>query len=451
MGKGVKGVRLQCCFFFLLVNVCMAQTANNTIKTFDDLISYLNARTQYTFSYPNNLGKVTITIPENADPGNVKDLEKILTSAGITMVVRGTHLIFKKSSAGKPKVVAGYVRDSDSSESLVGANVYDPANGKGSSTNAFGFFSLVTDADSIVISYIGYRQQVFHLGDVRTDLEIALSKDDMVLSEVVISDYHASHELSEMSTMKLSPELINKLPVFMGESDIMKTIQLIPGVQAGTEGSAGIYVRGGSSDQNLILLDSVPVYNANHLFGFFSIFNTDAIRNVELIKGGFPARYGGRLSSIIDIQMKEGNMNQTEGEGAIGVVSSKFTLSGPIAKGKTAFMISGRRTYIDALAVPIQKASDSRRIVGANFWDLNAKINHVISSRDRIYLSFYAGKNNLYDRHHYNNGIDIDEREDAKIKWGNITSALRWNHVFSDRLFGNVTVTYSRYQFDLGT
>jgi hypothetical protein len=209
-------------------------------------------------------------------------------------------------------------------------------------------------------------------------------------------------------------------------------------------------VRGGGPDQNLVLLDGVPVYNTNHLFGFFSVFNSDAINNIELIKGGFPARYGGRLSSIVDIQMKEGNLHEFEGEGAIGLVASKITVNGPITKGKTSFMLSARRTYIDALAVPLAKLSDSERIVGGNFWDLNVKVNHIISPKDRVYLSFYSGRDKLYDDYSVNNA-EVKEEEHAGIRWGNITSAFRWNHKYNDQLFSNLTATYSLYQFELGT
>lgn len=431
------------------IGASFAQTANNSIRTFEELINHLSETTDYQFSYHNSLDKTPLNVPADIDPANIGAIRAFLDAAGITVIVKGQRLIFKRSTVSRPKTISGYVRDAESGESLVGANVYDPVGKRGSATNTFGFFSLITEATFVNISFIGYRQQVLEVGAVGSDLEILLEKENTALKEVVISGYQAGHETAEMSAIKISPEVVKKLPVFMGESDILKAMQLLPGVQSGTEGTAGLYVRGGGPDQNLILLDGVPVYNANHVFGFFSIFNTDAIRNFELIKGGFPARYGGRLSSIIDVQMKEGNLNKLEGEGAIGVVASKFTVSGPISTGKTSFMLSGRRTYLDALAVPIQKASDSRRVVGANFWDLNAKINHLFSPRNRIYLSFYAGNDKLYDNHHYNNGIDIDEKENAQIKWGNITSAFRWNHTYTDKLFGNITVTFSKYQFDL--
>ena len=265
-------------------------------------------------------------------------------------------------------------------------------------------------------------------------------------------------ERTQMSAINLPVAHIKALPALLGEVDVLKVMQLMPGIQSGGEGTSGLYVRGGGPDQNLILLDGVPVYNASHLFGFFSVFNTDAINNVEILKGGFPARYGGRTSSVLDIRMKEGNMQKLHGEGAVGLVSAKLTLEGPIIKDKTSFIVSGRRTYIDALVAPfiaisnIQK--ENRKIgVGYYFYDLTAKINHRFSEKDHIYLSAYMG-----DDKFHTNETDKSTNEDefqkiytnSGVKWGNITSAFRWNHIFTNQLFGNTMLTYSRFRFNAG-
>jgi len=235
----------------------------------------------------------------------------------------------------------------------------------------------------------------------------------------------------------------------------LKVLQLLPGVQSGGEGQNGLYVRGGSPDQNLILLDGVPVYNASHLFGFFSVFNADAIKNVTLIKGGFPARYGGRLSSIIDISMKEGNMKSYHGAASIGLISSKMMFEGPIVKDKSSFAVSGRRTYIDLLARPFIKnalsdGDGSSGLFGYYFYDLNAKVNWRFSDKDRVFLSFYSGKDPFSFTY---NDVDPDVYESeisTSLEWGNLTSALRWNHVWSPKLFSNTTLTYSQYDFGTG-
>jgi hypothetical protein len=444
MVKVVSGWFFVC--VLLITSSVYAQSNHAKIERFSDLVTYLETHTQYKFAYPEKLANVTLTVNEGVNLNDPKQLQQLLAPYGIEVVRKGDLLIFRKRNNATKKI-SGFVRDAESGESLVGANVIDFASGKGVAANTFGFFSLDTSGDSIAVSFIGYTYTKLSIKDAAVELLIALPKKESVLEEVLISG-NDIRELPEISTIRLSPDKIKKIPVFMGETDILKTLQLLPGVQAASEGTAGFQVRGGGPDQNLILLDGVPVYNANHLFGFFSVFNADAINSVELIKGGFPARYGGRLSSIVDIQMKEGNLHEFEGEGAVGLVASRVTVNGPINKGKTSFMLSARRTYIDALTVPFAKLADSERIMGASFWDLNAKVNHILSPRDRIYLSFYAGKDRLYDDYSLNE-TDMKEDEYAEIKWGNVTSAFRWNHKYTDQLFSNLTATYTRYQFEL--
>jgi len=352
--------------------------------------------------------------------------------------------------------VSGFIKDAASGESLIGANVFDKNTQSGNSSNTYGFYSLTLPADSVTLiySYVGYAPQkfTFYL-DKDTTLNVELISN-AVLDEIVVkaNEGEAIQEITQMSSISVPISQIKSLPSFMGEVDVLKVLQLLPGVQSGSEGSSGMYVRGGGPDQNLILMDGVPVYNASHLFGFFSVFNPDAINNVELIKGGFPARYGGRLSSVIDISMKEGNMKEFKGEGSIGLISSKLTLEGPISKDKTSFIVSGRRTYIDLLARPLIKAStDGDETVGYYFYDLNAKINHKFSDKDRLYLSAYLGDDKGYSfyRDDYDYQFDRTKyEEEVGLRWGNITSALRWNHVYNPKLFSNLTLTYSRYRFN---
>ncbi len=444
MVKAASGLIFLC--VLLAASFVYSQSNDVKIERFSDLVTYLEKHTQFKFAYPEKLANVTLTVNEGVNLNDPKQLEQLLKPYGIEVVRKGDLLIFRKRNKSTRKI-SGFVRDAESGETLVGANIIDLASGKGVAANTFGFFSLDTSGDSIAISFVGYTYTKLSIKDAGDELLITLSKEESVLDEVLISADDI-RELPEISTIRLSPDKIKKIPVFMGETDILKTLQLLPGVQAASEGTAGFQVRGGGPDQNLILLDGVPVYNANHLFGFFSVFNADAINSVELIKGGFPARYGGRLSSIVDIQMKEGNLHKFEGEGAVGLVASRVTVNGPINTGKTSFMLSARRTYIDALTVPFAKLANSDRIMGASFWDLNAKINHIVSPKDRIYLSFYAGRDRLYDDYSLEE-TDMKEDERAEIKWGNVTSAFRWNHKYTDQLFSNLTATYTRYQFEL--
>lgn len=351
--------------------------------------------------------------------------------------------------------ISGYLSDADSGERLIGANILDLKSGKGTITNTYGFYSLTLESDSVLLSYtyIGYEpvfKSYFLDKDFLANIELGSGFE---LTEVVVTAEQSEgiEEQTQMSKMDLPVELIKKIPALLGETDVLKALQLLPGVQSGGEGTSGLYVRGGSPDQNLILLDGVPVYNASHLFGFFSVFNADAIKDVSLIKGGFPARYGGRLSSVLDISMKEGNLNEFHGEGSIGIVASKLTLEGPIDKGKTSFIVSARRTYIDILAQPIIQSSfeedGSTGTTGYYFYDLNAKINHKFSDKDRLYLSFYGGDDQFYYEEAFSSD-NYSSKNEARFGWGNITTALRWNHVINKKLFANLTSTFSRYRFN---
>jgi hypothetical protein len=364
-------------------------------------------------------------------------------------------VLFATFAFGQRATISGFVRDAATGESLIAATVYLPKTQAGTSANAHGFYSLTVPRDSVdmLFSYVGYRA-------VRK--RFLLSKDTTInvlmeasgtLQEVVISGTPVEpiHETSAMSSTTIPVSMMKELPAFFGEVDVLKVLQLLPGVQSGTEGASGIYVRGGGPDQNLILLDGVPIYNAAHLFGFFSIFNADAINRVELIKGGFPARYGGRLSSVIDISMKDGNMKEVKGEASIGLIASKITVEGPLVKDRTSFIVSARRTYLDLLTRPLIRALTDVTM-GYFFYDLNVKVNHIINPRNRLYLSNYSGDDRAYSIER-RSSVDNNERRTIRdeygLQWGNIVSAVRWNRVLSPKLFANVTGTFSRYRFKL--
>ena len=358
-------------------------------------------------------------------------------------------------SQQKTFTISGYIEDAASGEKLIAANVFDLNSLEGAVSNTYGFFSLTLPPDSVKLtaSYIGYQAlDVNFLLKKDTTITFRLpSSIELAEVEVVAEKLDRIEENTQMSRVVVPIEQIESTPALLGEVDVLKTLQLLPGIQGGGEGQNGIYVRGGSPDQNLILLDGVPVYNVSHLLGFFSVFNSDAIKNVTLTKGGFPARYGGRLSSIIEINMKEGNMQELHGEGAIGLIASRLTLEGPIKKDKTSFMISGRRTYADLLFKPLIKAQEAEGEdlkLRMYFYDLNAKINHKINDKHRLFLSAYSGADIFGARYKdsYNDG-DYDAT-DGGIDWGNITAAARWNYMISNKLFANTTLTYSRFRFD---
>jgi hypothetical protein len=351
--------------------------------------------------------------------------------------------------------ISGTIEDRSSGERLINANIYDPVAYRGVISNNYGFYSITMPAGPVklVCSYVGYKPQDIRM-DLRKDTVINLMMEPVtVLEEVTIRAESARPALrsTQMSMTELSGQSIEKIPALFGEVDVLKALQLLPGVQSGTEGSSGIYVRGGGPDQNLILLDGVPVYNVNHLFGFFSVFNTDAIQTVKLIKGGFPARYGGRLSSVLDIRMKDGNNKKLGVEGSVGLIASRLTVEGPIIKDKTSFIVSARRTYVDVLAQPLirymgRQNGQNGSSGGYYFYDLTAKVNHRFSDRSRLFLSAYAGRDQAYIKIR-EESMDALSKQDLGLGWGNITTALRWNYQISPKLFSNTTLTYSKYDF----
>ena len=347
--------------------------------------------------------------------------------------------------------LSGYVEDAASGEKLIGAVLYEPALQKGATTNRYGFFSLTLPAGplQVVVFHIGYQSDTLATRlDQDLQLNIALQPTPLEMGAVQVEAERLDpiQEQSQMSVVQVPIRQIKNAPVLMGEVDVLKTLQLLPGVQSGAEGMSGLYVRGGSPDQNLLLLDGAPVYNASHLFGFFSVFNANAIKNVQLTKAGFPARYGGRLSSVLEVDMKDGNMKTFEGEGSVGLIASQLTLQGPLRKDRTSFIVSARRTYIDLLMRPFLPSDEKG---GYHFYDLNAKLNHIFSPESRVFLNVYGGDDRFWnDVEDEDIGANYRDKDaiSANFGWGNITSTLRWNYLFSNQLFGNLTSIYSRYQ-----
>ncbi len=356
-------------------------------------------------------------------------------------------ILFPLISFSQLHTISGYVKEESTGESLLGSNVYIKETLKGTVTNQYGFYSLTVPdtAFTLVVSFLGFQTQEIPMKlskDVR--LTISMKNNAIETQEVIITAEKENRNVqsSEMGKQTLDVEKIKSLPAFLGEVDVLKSIQLLPGVSSAGEGNSGFYVRGGGPDQNLILLDEANVYNASHLFGFFSVFNADALQNVTLTKGNMPANYGGRLASVLDIQMKEGNNKKLGVQGGIGFVSSRLTIEGPIKKDTSSFIISARRTFIDLFfGKPFVKEGSSISGNRYFFYDINAKVNYRLSDKDRLFLSGYFGRDVF-------NFKSPDSDFYVKVPWGNATATARWNHLFTNRLFLNTSLIYTNYKFE---
>ena len=365
-------------------------------------------------------------------------IRKFLFLAALTLVCN-------RAISQNKYTLTGYIRDSLSSETMIGASISVANREKGVNSNTYGFYSITLPEGryNISCSYVGYQPKQVEIELNENKTYNFLLSPKMSTNEAVVvysSRRDANVKNAQMGKIDLTMSQVKSLPVLFGEVDILKTLQLLPGVSNAGEGNTGLYVRGGGPDQNLILLDDAIVYNTGHLFGFFSIFNSDAVKNTSLIKGGMPAQYGGRLSSVLDITMKEGNMNRFEVNGGIGLISSRISIEGPIKKQKASFIVSARRTYIDVLVKPFVPKSSQFYGSGYYFYDLNTKVNYQFSDRDRLYLSGYFGRD-VFDFRNSRRSFSTN------VPWGNSTATLRWNHVFSRKLFANTTVLYNDYHF----
>ncbi len=341
-------------------------------------------------------------------------------------------------------VLSGYVKEQGSGENLVGVNIYlKNQPDLGTVSNAYGFYSLSLPegAYDFVFSFIGYNTLEKNINlNANRQLDVEMTAGVLMEEIEVVADSESqSVESTEMGTIDMKTDMVKRLPALFGEVDLLKTLQLLPGVSSVNEGSSALYVRGGGPDQNLVLLDEAIVYNTGHLLGFFSVFNSDAIKNTQIIKGSMPANYGGRISSVIDVQIKEGNGELYRAEGGIGLISSRLTVQGPIQKTKSSFIVSARRTYALDIAQPFIRTTD---FAGTNyyFYDLNAKVNYKFSNRDRLYLSAYFGRDVF-------SFINNNQNFSVRVPYGNATGTLRWNHVMSGKLFFNLALISNNYDF----
>ncbi|HQP78109.1 MAG TPA: TonB-dependent receptor, partial [Saprospiraceae bacterium] len=344
----------------------------------------------------------------------------------------------------------GTITDDATGETLIGAALTIFPIKVSTVSNEYGYYSITfseSDSVTLVATYVGMEPLLLRLPvDKDLTVDIRMKSGSVALDEVVISTDPLQEKMqgTQMGIEQISAKTSKVLPALFGEVDIIKTLQLKAGVSSGSEGSAGLYVRGGAGDQNLILLDEATVYNANHLFGFFSTFNSDAIKDIRMYKGGFPARYGGRLSSVIDVRMKDGNNRKLSGSGGIGLIASRLTLEGPIGSEHTSFIVSGRRTYVDLITNLINKSKEDdpnwNKIPAYSFYDLNAKVNTRLGKNDRLYLSGYFGKDHFSLK---------DSILDLGFSWGNATVTARWNHAFGNKLFANTSFIFSDYNYNI--
>lgn len=373
-----------------------------------------------------------------------------------------SSLLISFSLQSQNYTISGHITDAKNGETLNSSSIFESNSKKGAVSNAYGFYSLTVPKGLVDVdySYVGFSDQkrVFKLTkDTLINIKMV---ESTVLNEITVVGNRKELGVrgSQMSAIDVPISQIKSVPALFGETDVIKALQLLPGVKS-SEGSAGMYVRGGGPDENLLLLDGVPVYNVNHMFGFFSVFNADAVKNVTLYKGSFPARFGGRLSSVVDIRMNDGSETGYHGNVTLGLISSKINIEGPIIKEKTTFNFSARRTYADILAQPIIKATlgqeegMQKTTAGYYFYDLNAKISHKFSDNDRLYLSAYMGDDVIYANIKQGSANLDSIKQESRLKmdwdWGNIITALRWNHLITNKLFMNTTASYTRYRFFL--
>jgi len=358
------------------------------------------------------------------------------------MLVLGSFFSASQLFAQQKFAISGYIKDKTNGEVLIGATVVAKENNAATSTNAYGFYSisLPQGPHTILIQYVGYKTltKIIEL-NANQSLNLEIEEEGVQLNEVEVSSERpdANVKSMEMSVNKLDIKQLTKIPALFGEVDVIRSIQLLPGVSTVGEGASGFNVRGGTIDQNLILLDEAPVYNSSHLFGFFSVFNPDAVKDVKLFKGGIPAQYGGRLASILDVRLKEGNSKRFAVQGGVGLIFSRLTLEGPLNKGKGSWILAGRRSYADVLAIPYTSSQPDFKGLRLNFYDLTAKANYTFGAKDKLFVSGYLGRDEF--------GIAA-----FGFNWGNTTFSTRWNHIFNDKLFMNLTAFYSNYDYNLG-
>lgn len=438
------------------ITAAQAQTSSSRLSvnlrngSLKEFAKQIESATKFSFIYGEEI-KTAHAISLNVQGKTVTEvLDLAFANQPISYKITGNHILLQKKQPKPNKrrfTVSGYMTDATSSETLIGANILDSHSHQGTTTNAYGFYSITLPEGEVELnySYLGYNTHPSAFTLTRETVLNVQMRDNTRLQEVVVLSNKSESGIiaTHMGANEIPIAQIKHTPSILGEADLMKTIQLMPGVQAGVEGSAGLYVRGGGPDQNLILLDGVPVYNVDHLFGFFSVFTPEAVKKVTLFKSSFPARFGGRLSSVVDVRTNDGDMKKYHGTISIGLLTSKINFEGPIIKDRTSFSVSARRSYVDLLMKPFMPKDEKMSFY---FYDINAKINHKFSDRDRLFFSFYNGKD------HFMSGIkefgDNGEQtadDKWKMNWGNTIASARWNHLFNSKLFSNTTVAYSHY------
>ena len=418
--------------------------------TLEEFVKRIENSTGFSFIYGEEVKmnhRLTLDVKQKTIP---EILDLAFANEPVKYQITGRHILLQKKKqkpVSRKFTISGYVTDGTSSETLIGANILESRQQQGTTTNPYGFYSITLPAGEteLSFSYLGYTTRQYRLELSKDTLINVLMQDNNQLEEVVIVSDKAEAGITatQMGAQEIPIAQIKNTPSILGEADVMKTIQLMPGVQAGVEGSAGLYVRGGGPDQNLILLDGVPVYNVDHLFGFFSVFTPEAVKKVTLFKSSFPARFGGRLSSVVDVRSNDGDMKKYHGTLSIGLLSSKIQLEGPIIRDKTSFNISARRSYIDLIAKPFMPKDDK---ISYYFYDINAKINHKFSDRSRLFLNFYNGKDSYYFK--TTDSSSSMYKDKMSLNWGNTIATARWNYIFNQKLFSNTTVAYNKYRMD---
>ena len=418
--------------------------------TLEEFVKRIENSTGFSFIYGEEVKinhRITLDVKQKTIP---EILDLAFANEPVKYQITGRHILLQKKKqkpVSRKFTISGYVTDGTSSETLIGANILESRQQQGTTTNPYGFYSITLPAGEteLSFSYLGYTTRQYRLELSKDTLINVLMQDNNQLEEVVIVSDKAEAGITatQMGAQEIPIAQIKNTPSILGEADVMKTIQLMPGVQAGVEGSAGLYVRGGGPDQNLILLDGVPVYNVDHLFGFFSVFTPEAVKKVTLFKSSFPARFGGRLSSVVDVRSNDGDMKKYHGTLSVGLLSSKIQLEGPIIRDKTSFNISARRSYIDLIAKPFMPKDDK---ISYYFYDINAKINHKFSDRSRLFLNFYNGKDSYYFK--TTDSSSSMYKDKMSLNWGNTIATARWNYIFNQKLFSNTTVAYNKYRMD---
>ena len=442
-------------------------TLNMQKASVREILDEIQKQAGVTFSYESSL---LSGLPKTTFRADDEALENCLTRlfANLPVVYKMTGRIVVLKRKPKQVTVSGFVRDKRSAESLIGASVYESGSRVGTASNNFGFFSLTLPGGDITIraSYIGYTGRLYNLTGLERDTVLTIELEPSAsLQEVVVTGQSTSKQSvlsTQMGALEINQQTIRSTPVMFGEADIIKTLLLTPGVSSGTEGTAGMYVRGGNVDENLFLIDGNPVYQINHIGGIFSAFNPEAISGMDFFKSGFPSRYGGRLSSVVDVHMKEGNMKEYHGSATLGLISGNLNFEGPIVKDRTSFNISLRRTWLDVLSAPalaiankITKKDGIRTRARYAFHDLNLKVNHIFNDRSRMYFSLYNGNDVLkggstdYPSDFYSDVKSYNYDTDVSLRWGNIMATTGWTYVFNNRLFGKFSGVFTRYHSKL--